>query len=113
MMRWVMSGYCLSHVPTAKTVIGAEWRLVKSSICRARLGSPEPWKVNATWLRSRGPVYTPCAGLVCWVVVVVACVGGVPPAGVVVDADPTTRCTDFEQAARPAAAAARNVRLES
>jgi hypothetical protein len=30
----------------------------------------------------------------------------------VLDDDPTTRCTDFEQAARPAAAAARNARLE-
>jgi len=45
-------------------------------------------------------------------VVVVTGSGAAPP-GVVVVADPTTRCTDFEQAAKPAAAAARNVRLES
>src|SRR5207253_7885481 len=85
--------------PTANTVMGTPSRAAAPRICSVKAGSPEPWKVRATSLRSRGPKYTTAAGP--------DTVGArVGDAAVLVVRRAAALRAEREQAARAAAAAA-------
>src|SRR6266516_939854 len=122
-MRAAISGCRSSHWPTTNTAIGTRSRATSSRSRATSAGSPEPWKVSATWRPSRGPWNTTRAGPAAGGTVelgareargiVLAGVAGRLPA-----AAPRSCCCGWPRqaataAARPAPAKARKARREA